>query len=74
MRYRIIDTEHVKYNEDGFKPEPYFAERILSEEESLAKFKEIWEAGQRNGVDAYYVTERGFDPREQDFDDYSKTL
>ena len=66
MRYLIVDLEKLK-NSSSIEILNTF-KACLSEEESLAKFKEIWE----HGWDTYYYEDRSLNP--QKWEDLEKTL
>lgn len=71
-RYLIIDTSTIK-NERGFDSvmtDLEFYVDVLSEEETLSKFKEVWNAGYSKFED--YAFSSG--DNQPDWENFSKTL
>ena len=79
MRYLLIDMDKVRSGECNINnPDNWVGLNldlaILSEEETLAKFKEIWDDGHEcgfiDGFDGYTVPKT----KEQDWEQFKETL
>lgn len=74
-RYLIIDTEKVMQSALKSAIETLERYGIVSEAETMAKFKEVFEAGEKWQREVNHTTEWGLDPEmDLSFDEYSNTL